>query len=185
MNIAHKLAAGGELERTGGRALTYLWRQFGFDHWQPTSKDPVMNMTGSQRNSLWIHCTFLSRIYGLFRSAFLEALGIWFDCTSHRWHGNSQVSYWCRSIWDLHFHECLMLFHMAAGDISAFDSWGVLKKCCTEKPLKARVVYLPRYILIQSIYLYSHLVKNENGTDGCRAITKKEIECSQTNTWQV
>lgn len=34
----HKLAAGGELERTGGRALTHLWRWFSIDHWQPTSK---------------------------------------------------------------------------------------------------------------------------------------------------
>lgn len=83
-------------------------------------KDPVMNMTGSQRYSLWILCTFLSRIYGLFRKVFFSLrvcvcamLGIWFDCTSHHWHGNSRrslldadiygtcifMSAWCYSAW--------------------------------------------------------------------------------------
>lgn len=41
-------------------------------------------------------------------------------------------------------------------------------------PPKAQVVYLPRYILIQSIFLNSHLVENCNGADGCRVISKKK-----------
>lgn len=43
------------------------------------------------------------------------------------------------------------------------------------KPPKARVVYLPRYILIQSIWLNSHLVENCNGADGYRVKKKKGI----------
>lgn len=112
----HKLAAGGELERTGGKDAPLKMVQ----HRPLTAdfKDPVMNMTGSQRNSLWIQCTFLSRLYGLFRSDFfffLVAPGIWFDCTSRRWHGNSRrslldveiygtcifMSAWCYSTWQL------------------------------------------------------------------------------------
>lgn len=46
-------------------------------------------------------------------------------------------------IWDLHFHECLMLFHMAAVDISAFDSGEVLKKCCTESPPRHKLFICP------------------------------------------
>lgn len=53
-----------------------------------------------------------------------------------------------------------MIFHMAAVDISAFDSQKVLKECCIEKSPRARVVYLSTYILIQSICLRSHLVEN-------------------------
>lgn len=34
-------------------------------------KGPVMNMTGSYGNSLWIQLPFLSRLYGPFRSVFL------------------------------------------------------------------------------------------------------------------
>lgn len=78
----HKLAAGGELERTGGRDAplkTVQHRPLTADF-----KDPVMNMTGSQRNSLWIQCTFLSRIYGLFRSDFFCSTGnlIWLYISS-------------------------------------------------------------------------------------------------------
>lgn len=53
-----------------------------------------------------------------------------------------------------------MIVHMAAVDISAFDSWEVLKECCTENSPWAPVVYLSTYILIQSICLRSHLVDN-------------------------
>lgn len=52
------------------------------------------------------------------------------------------------------------------------------------KPPKAQVVYLPRYVLIQSICLNSHLVENCNGADGCRVISKK-IKCPESKSWQV
>lgn len=39
VNISHKpLAAGGELDRTGSRAPTHLWRWLGINRRQPTSK---------------------------------------------------------------------------------------------------------------------------------------------------
>lgn len=43
------------------------------------------------------------------------------------------------------------------------------------KPPKAQVVYLPRYILVQSIFLNSHLVENCNGADGHIVISKNNL----------
>lgn len=81
-------------ESTGAR-LKSVW------HARPTDdfKGPVMNMTGSYGNSLWIQLLFLSRLYGPFRSVFLIYLflipatpGIRFGPASPRWHGNSRRS---------------------------------------------------------------------------------------------
>lgn len=70
-----------------------------------------------------------------------------------------------------------MLFHMAAVDISAFDSREVLKKWRTENHPEAQVVYLSIYILIQSICLNSHLVENLMEQMGVISKKKKEISC--------
>lgn len=83
-----------------------------------------------------------------------------------------------------------MIFHMAAVDISAFDSWDVLKECCTEKSPRARVVYLSTYILIQSICLCSHLVENlmeQMGAISKKIMHKKNTQrwCLETKSWQV
>lgn len=72
-----------------------------------------------------------------------------------------------------------MIFHMAAVDISAFDSRELLKECCTEKSPRARVVYLSTYILIQSICLCSHLV--ENLMEQMGVISKKTPKCFKKN----
>lgn len=141
---SHKLAAGGELERTGGRALTHLWRWFSIDHWQPTSKTPLWTWQAASGTAFESSAHFYQEFMVYLEVIFFAAPGIWFDCTSHRWHGNSRRSHLdVDNIWDLHFHECLMLFHMAAVDFSAFDSWGVLKKCCTESPPRQKLFICP------------------------------------------
>lgn len=61
-----------------------------------------------------------------------------------------------------------MIFHMAAVDISPFDSRKVLKECCTEKFPWAGVVYLSIYIYINPIILSPLAPCGElNGADGC------------------
>ncbi len=113
----HKLAAGGELERTGGRALTHLWRWFSIDHWQPTSKTPLWTWQAASatafESSAHFYQDFMVYLEVIFFFFFFAAPGIWFDCTSQRWHGNSRrslldvdiygtcifMSAWCYSTW--------------------------------------------------------------------------------------
>lgn len=95
----HKLAAGGELERTGGRALTHLWRWFSIDHWQPTSKVQLWTWQAASATAFESSAHFyqdfmvyLEVIFFFTFFFFFAAPGIWFDCTSQRWHGNSRRS---------------------------------------------------------------------------------------------
>lgn len=109
----HKLAAGGELERTGGRALTHLWRWFSINHWQPTSKTQLWTWQAASATAFESSAHFYQDFMVYLEVIFFAAPGIWFDCTSHHWHGNSRrslldvdiygtcifMSAWCYSTW--------------------------------------------------------------------------------------
>lgn len=142
-------------------------------------KGPIMNMAGSQCTSLWIQCTFLSRMYGLFRSDFLQHRG--FDFTVHLIADtvtlaglfSSLIYMGLAFLWvpdviphGSRWYQCLWFLRSS-------------KEMLYRKPPKAQVVYLPIYILIQSICLPSHLVGNCNGPDGCRVIPEKSNALKQ------